>query len=52
MADGSEMYSGTSHHFTGDLRDFASYQELKHKHFAKMANGVAKIAGIGMVLLW
>ena len=39
MADGSEMSgafllldSGTSHHFTGDLRDFASYQELKHEH--------------------
>ena len=59
MADGSEMSSafwlldsGTSRHFTGNLRDFASYQELKHKHFAKMANGVAEIAGIGMVLLW
>ena len=59
MADSSEMSgafwlldSGTSCHFTGDLRDFASYQELKHKHFAKTANGVAEIAGIGMVLLW
>ena len=58
MADGSEMSStfwlldsGTSHHFTGDLRDFTSYQELKHKHYAKMANGVAEIAGIGTVLL-
>ncbi|KIM59847.1 hypothetical protein SCLCIDRAFT_49633, partial [Scleroderma citrinum Foug A] len=58
MADGSEMSSafwlldsGASCHFTGDLRDFASYQELKHKHYAKMANGVAEIAGIGMVLL-
>ena len=36
MADGSEMSgafwlldSGASRHFTGDLRDFASYQELK-----------------------
>ena len=58
MADGSEMSStfwlldsGASCHFTSDLRDFASYQELKHKHNAKMANGVAEIAGIGMVLL-
>ena len=58
MADGSEisgafwlLNSGASHHFTGDLGDFASYQELKHKHYAKMANGVAEIAGIGTVLL-
>ena len=59
MADGSEMSgafwlldSGMSCHFTSNLRDFASYQELKHKHFAKTANGVAEIAGIGTVLLW
>ena len=59
MADGSEISgafwlldSGASCHFTGDLGDFASYQALKHKHYAKMANGVAEIAGIGMVLLW
>ncbi|KIM62268.1 hypothetical protein SCLCIDRAFT_25201 [Scleroderma citrinum Foug A] len=59
MADSSEMSgtfwlldSGASCHFTSNLRDFASYQELKHKHFTKTANGVAKIAGIGMVLLW
>ena len=58
MADGSEMSStfwlldsGTSHHFTGNLRDFTSFQELKHKHFAKTANGVAEIAGIGTILL-
>ena len=58
MADGSEMSSafwllnsGTSCHFTGNLRDFASYQELKHKHYTKMANGVAEIAGIGRVIL-
>ena len=51
MADGSEMSgafwlldSGASCHFTGDLRDFTSYQELKHMHFAKMANGVAEIS--------
>ena len=58
MADGSEISrafwlldSGASHHFTGDLGDFASYQTLKHKHYAKTANGVAEIAGIVMVLL-
>ena len=43
--------SGMSCHFTSNLRDFASYQELKHKHFTKTANGVTEIAGIGMVLL-
>ena len=59
MANGSEISgafwlldSGASHHFTSDLGDFASYQALKHKHYAKTANGVAEIAGIGMVLLW
>ena len=58
MADGSEIShafwlldSGASHHFTDNLGDFASYQVLKHKHYAKMANGVAEIAGIGTVLL-
>ena len=58
MADGSEISStfwlldsGASCHFTSDLGDFASYQALKHKHYAKMANGVAEIAGIGTVLL-
>ena len=58
MANGSEISStfwlldsGTSCHFTGNLGDFASYQVLKHKHYAKTANGVAEIAGIGMVLL-
>ena len=59
MANGSEISgafwlldSGASCHFTSNLEDFASYQVLKHKHYAKMANGVAEIAGIGMVLLW
>ena len=59
MANGSEMSgafwlldSGASCHFTGDLKDFTSYRELKHKHFTKTANGVAEIAGIGTVLLW
>src|SRR5207245_1532248 len=58
MADGSEMSgafwlldSGASRHFTGDLSDFASYQALKHKHYAKTANGVALIAGVGTVIL-
>ncbi|KIM58794.1 hypothetical protein SCLCIDRAFT_37680, partial [Scleroderma citrinum Foug A] len=44
MADGSEISgafwlldSGASHHFTGNLGDFASYQALKHKHYAKTA---------------
>ncbi|KIM57312.1 hypothetical protein SCLCIDRAFT_54325, partial [Scleroderma citrinum Foug A] len=44
MADASEISgafwlldSGASHHFTGDLGDFASYQALKHKHYAKTA---------------
>ena len=44
--------SGTSCHFTGNLRDFASYLELNYKHYAKTANGVAEISGIGTVLLW
>jgi len=44
--------SGTSRHFTGDIGDFASYNELKRVHYTKTANGVALIAGIGTVLLW
>ena len=44
--------SGASCHFTGDISDFASYQELTHKHYAKTANGVAEIAGVGTILLW
>ena len=59
MVDDSELSgafwlldSGASHHFTGDIGDFASYNELKRVHYAKMANGVVLIAGIGMVLLW
>ena len=59
MANGSEISgvfwlldSGASCHFTSNLGDFASYQALKHKHYAKTANGVAEIAGIGTVLLW
>ena len=44
--------SGTSRHFTGNISDFASYQELIHKHYTKTANGVAEIVGIGTILLW
>jgi len=58
MVDDSELSgafwlldSGASRHFTGDIGDFASYNALKRAHYAKMANGVALIAGIGMVLL-
>ena len=58
MVDDSELSgafwlldSGTSHHFTGDIGDFASYNALKQVYYAKMANGVALIAGIGTVLL-
>jgi len=59
MVDDSEpsgafwlLDSGTSCHFTGDIGNFASYSELKKAHYTKTANGVALIAGIGMVLLW
>jgi len=58
MVDDSELSgafwlldSGASCHFTGDIGDFASYNALKRAHYAKMANGVALIAGIGTVLL-
>jgi len=58
MADGSELSgafwlldSGASRHFTSDIGDFASYNALKRVHYTKTANGVALIAGIGMVLL-
>ena len=58
MVDDSELSgafwlldSGASRHFTGDIGDFASYNELKRAHYTKTANGVALIAGIGMVLL-
>jgi len=44
--------SGASHHFTGDIGNFASYNALKQAHYTKTANGVALIAGIGTVLLW
>ena len=58
MADDSELSgdfwlldSGASRHFTVDIGDFASYNALKRAHYAKTANGVALIAGIGTVLL-
>ena len=58
MADDSELSgafwlldSGTSHHFTSGIGDFTSYNALKRAHYAKMANGVVLIAGIGTVLL-
>jgi len=58
MVDDSELSgafwlldSGASRHFTGDIGDFTSYNMLKQAHYAKTANGVALIAGIGMVLL-
>ena len=59
MVDDSELCnafwlldSGASHHFTGDIGNLASYNALKRAHYAKITNGVALIAGIGMVLLW
>jgi len=59
MVDDSELSgafwlldSGASRHFTGDIGDFASYNALKRVHYAKTANGVALIGGIGTVLLW
>jgi len=58
MVDDSELSgafwlldSGVSRHFTGDIGDFTSYNALKRAHYAKTANGVALIAGIGTVLL-
>jgi len=58
MVDDSELSgafwlldSGASRHFTGDIGDFASYNALKRAHYAKTANGVVLIAGIGTVLL-
>jgi len=58
MANDSELSgafwlldSGASCHFTGDIGDFTSYNALKQAHYAKTANGVALISGIGTVLL-
>ena len=58
-ANGSELQgafwlldSGTSHHFTGNRDDFANYQALSYKLYAKTANSKAEIVGIGTILLW
>ena len=57
-ANGSELQgafwlldSGTSHHFTGNRDDFADYQALDYKLYAKTANSKAEIVGVGTVLL-
>ena len=57
-ADGSELQgafwlldSGASHHFTGNRDDFANYQVLDYKLYAKTANSKAEIVGVGTVLL-
>ena len=57
-ADGSELQgafwlldSGASHHFTGNRDDFADYQALDYKLYAKTANSKAEIVGVGTVLL-
>ena len=57
-ADGSELQgafwlldSGASRHFTGNRDDFADYQALNYKLYAKTANSKAKIVGVGTVLL-
>ena len=57
-ADGSELQgafwlldSGASRHFTGNRDDFANYQALDYKLYAKTANSKAEIIGVGTVLL-
>ena len=57
-ADGSELQgafwlldSGASRHFTGNRDDFADYQALDYKLYAKTANSKAKIVGVDTVLL-
>ena len=57
-ADGSKLQgafwlldSGASCHFTGNRDDFADYQALDYKLYAKTANSKAKIIGVGTVLL-
>ena len=57
-ADGSKLQgafwlldSGTSRHFTGNRDDFADYQVLDYKLYAKTANSKAEIVGVGTVLL-
>ena len=58
-ANGSELQgafwlldSGASRHFTGNRDDFADYQALNYKLYAKTANSKAEIIGVGTVLLW
>ena len=57
-ADGSELQgafwlldSGASRHFTGNRDDFANYQALDYKLYAKTANSKAEIIGVGTILL-
>ena len=57
-ANGSELQgafwlldSGASRHFTGNRNDFADYQALNYKLYAKTANSKAEIVGVGTVLL-
>ena len=57
-ADGSELQgafwlldSGASRHFTGNRDDFADYQVLDYKLYAKTANSKAEIVSVGTVLL-
>ena len=57
-ADGSKLQgafwlldSGASHHFTGNRDNFADYQVLDYKLYAKTANSKAKIVGVGTILL-
>ena len=57
--DGSELQgafwlldSGASCHFTGNRDDFANYQALDYKLYAKTANSKTEIVGVGTVLLW
>ena len=57
-ADGSKLQgafwpldSGASRHFTGNRDDFADYQALDYKLYAKTANSKAKIVSVGTVLL-
>ena len=57
-ADGSKFQgafwlldSGASHHFTGNRDDFADYQALNYKLYAKTVNSKAEIISVGTVLL-
>ena len=57
-ANGSELQgafwlldSGASRHFTGNRDNFADYQALDYKLYAKTANSKAEIVGVGTVLL-